>query len=304
MATDLQGFAQLVQSLESMRIVTYCDVGSVAMFLYDYMITFGMEVDLVWSSRWGFMKMAYLSQRYMPFIDTVWLCLHHQTGSNLTPKNCHLLYRIRSWMIILGFANSELILTLRAWAVWNRNKYLAIFLPTLCGTAIIANLVVMGIFLKDLKIGPQPYPDFLGCLVSDSNHILYMCWVILTSYEFVILILMIIPGIEAYRLGGDKALYEVVFRDGILSYIYLFALSTLNVVVVFKLPNSYLNLLASPERVLHCLLSSRVLLHIRAQMTVRQSAWSDGFTNIEFNDETNEPIGFRLHPTNSGLSPR
>lgn len=105
-------------------------------------------------------------------------------------------------------------------------------------------------------------------------------------------------------LGGDKALYEVVFRDGILSYIYLFALSTLNVVVVFKLPNSYLNLLASPERVLHCLLSSRVLLHIRAQMTVRQSAWSDGFTDIEFNDETNEPIGFRLHPTNSGLSPR
>ncbi|EDQ99380.1 uncharacterized protein LACBIDRAFT_316593 [Laccaria bicolor S238N-H82] len=197
-------------------------------------------------------------------------------------------------MIILGFANSELILTLRAWAVWNRNKYLAIFLPTLCGTAIIANLVVMGIFLKDLKIGPQPYPDFLGCLVSDSNHILYMCWVILTSYEFVILILMIIPGIEAY--WAEIRHYMKLFFGTASCLTSTFSLCQLST------SSSYSN--SPPERVLHCLLSSRVLLHIRAQMTVRQSAWSDGFTDIEFNDETNEPIGFRLHPTNSGLSPR
>jgi hypothetical protein len=28
-----------------------------------------MEVDLVWKSKWTFMKALYLVQRYLPFID-------------------------------------------------------------------------------------------------------------------------------------------------------------------------------------------------------------------------------------------
>ena len=30
---------------------------------------FGKEVDLVWKSKWSFMKGLYLFQRYLPFID-------------------------------------------------------------------------------------------------------------------------------------------------------------------------------------------------------------------------------------------
>lgn len=49
-------------------------VAGVAMFLYDYFLTIGMEVDLVWSSKWGFMKVLYLLQRYLPFVDAAILC--------------------------------------------------------------------------------------------------------------------------------------------------------------------------------------------------------------------------------------
>jgi len=41
-------------------------------------ITLGMEVDLVWKSKWNLMKALYLFQRYSPFIDTVWLVLYRQ----------------------------------------------------------------------------------------------------------------------------------------------------------------------------------------------------------------------------------
>ena len=44
-------------------------VAGAAMFLYDYFLTVGMEVDLVWSSKWGFMKVLYVLQRYLPFVD-------------------------------------------------------------------------------------------------------------------------------------------------------------------------------------------------------------------------------------------
>ena len=44
-----------------------------AMFLWDYILTFEMEVDLVWKSKWNFMKGLYLFQRYLPFIEPIFL---------------------------------------------------------------------------------------------------------------------------------------------------------------------------------------------------------------------------------------
>ena len=74
------------------------------MFIWDYILTFTMEVDFVWKSKWNFMKGLYLFQRYLPFIDTVWLILYRQsdvspiffsshfflgqTGGNLTEAIC------------------------------------------------------------------------------------------------------------------------------------------------------------------------------------------------------------------------
>ena len=48
-------------------------------FLWDYIITFGMEVDLVWKSKWTFMKGLYLFQRYLTFVDPVWVILYRQS---------------------------------------------------------------------------------------------------------------------------------------------------------------------------------------------------------------------------------
>jgi len=77
------------------------------MFIWDYILTFRMEVDFVWKSKWNFMKGLYLFQRYLPFIDTVWLVLYRQsdlllifwysiflvqTGANLTETTCRKLY--------------------------------------------------------------------------------------------------------------------------------------------------------------------------------------------------------------------
>jgi hypothetical protein len=50
------------------------------MFIWDYILTFGMEVDLVWKSKWNFMMGLYLFQRYLPFTDLIWLVLSRQSA--------------------------------------------------------------------------------------------------------------------------------------------------------------------------------------------------------------------------------
>jgi len=48
-------------------------------FLWDFTLTFGMEVDLVWKSKWNFMKGLYLFQRYLPFTEAIWLPLYRKS---------------------------------------------------------------------------------------------------------------------------------------------------------------------------------------------------------------------------------
>jgi len=77
------------------------------MFIWDYIVTFGMEVDLIWNWEWTFMKGLYIFQRYLPFIDTAWLVLYCksdafsmffpsffvvETGVSLTKTECRNLY--------------------------------------------------------------------------------------------------------------------------------------------------------------------------------------------------------------------
>jgi hypothetical protein len=60
-------------------------VASSTILIWDYIITFRMEVDLVWKSDWNFMKGLYFFQRYLPFIDTTWLVLYRQSDAFPTP---------------------------------------------------------------------------------------------------------------------------------------------------------------------------------------------------------------------------
>ncbi|KAF9051422.1 hypothetical protein BJ165DRAFT_884459 [Panaeolus papilionaceus] len=66
------------------------------------------------------------------------------------------------------------------------------------------------------------------------------------------------------RLSGTTNLFKAVYRDAVIYYIYLLILSTVNMVITVALPLEYQDLLISMTRCLHCIFTSRALLHIRS----------------------------------------
>jgi hypothetical protein len=46
-----------------------------ALFIYEYFLTFRREVELVWLSRWNIIKVLFLAQRYLPIVDAVLLSM-------------------------------------------------------------------------------------------------------------------------------------------------------------------------------------------------------------------------------------
>ncbi|EDR02701.1 uncharacterized protein LACBIDRAFT_308286 [Laccaria bicolor S238N-H82] len=192
------------------------------MLVYDYFLTLRMEVDLVWLSAWGPMKVLFIVQRYLPFIDAATFTLVHQSSTTINPSVCNKIEKAQGVLSVTGFILSEIILTLRVWAVWKRSKFLGIALSILLLATAAACYVFTGLFQHGLKLSNRPYPEFPGCFITGTNRLVYVNWLALMVYDSVLLVVMIIPGITAYREQGNEGLHAVVYRDGVVFYVYLF----------------------------------------------------------------------------------
>ncbi|KAF8148279.1 hypothetical protein B0H34DRAFT_269153 [Crassisporium funariophilum] len=259
-------------------------VAACSIFLWDYLITIGMEVELIWSSQWSIIKVIYIVQRYLPFIDTIWLTVHYQLGYDLSKTDCRRILSAVGYLYTFGFATSELLLALRAWAVWNHDKRLAVIMSVTYILFWFPDFGYMFLFLRSMQFGQSPFPGFVGCFVTEGSSVLALCWVVVIIWDAFILVLMAIPGIKTYRLGNNQSLLDIIYRDGLIFYIYLFIISSVQIIVIQTLPAGYIILLAACERCLHSILSSRVLLHIRAHVKAREEAthWSlSGLTALQ-----------------------
>lgn len=85
-------------ALESRTIIQsfkYCDMGLLALLLYDYLLTLDMEVSRIWTLRWGVPKILFFSNRYVVpvfvFIDVV-----SQAMPNLSPGLC----KVKKWIAL------------------------------------------------------------------------------------------------------------------------------------------------------------------------------------------------------------
>ncbi|PPQ82095.1 hypothetical protein CVT25_014341 [Psilocybe cyanescens] len=157
--------------------------------------------------------------------------------ASLTPSQCKNLY------VIIG-----LIMTLRTWAVWYRNRYLTIILPVLFVIVWAPDLALLPLFLRSLKfpsfsdvqvaVAERPYPEFQGCLVMQADHLLIYVWAIFMIWD-------------AYHTGGNTALLKATYQQ----------------------------LLITVARSIHSMLTSRVVLNIRVYSKAN-SGWSDGLTDL------------------------
>ncbi|KAH9485512.1 hypothetical protein JR316_0002420 [Psilocybe cubensis] len=276
MESELSNLALIIDAMHGVSMVTRAEVAAAALFVWDYFITIGMEVDLVWTSRWNSIKVLFLIQRYLPFIDTCILTLYR----DLVPRGhdeCTSFQKATGFLYITGFAVSELLLTMRVWAVWNRSKALGYLLPMAFIAVWVPAYVFMFFFANSLQFSKEPpLPGITGCFVIHASNLVIWCWTSLIIWNTITLILMLIPGWRAYKIGVNSTLSTIVYRDGTFYYIYLFILSVLNIVLAIAAAPTRRFVLTSMERCLHSMLATRVILHMRDHARRPQLEWVGG----------------------------
>ncbi|KAJ8075463.1 hypothetical protein PM082_019805 [Marasmius tenuissimus] len=250
--------------LAQSRLSDRMGVCAVALYIYDTILNLDLELGLLWASPWTFVKAMYLLQRYLPFVDSAVVWLYLQSAHE--PGPCRDLTNVYTWSGVVGIALSEGLMTLRVWAVWGRNIYVTVAL----GMAYVGCFTVAGFyawkFLEGIQYSdlPLPLPNWEGCFLAGGNNLEYLIWVMVMVYDTITFIIMMIPVAKAYHGGGKAGVVKVIYQDGIKFFAVLFLCSLVNIILIAT-DARYTSLLTSIQRVLHPLIASRAIIHIRKQ---------------------------------------
>ncbi|KIJ62316.1 hypothetical protein HYDPIDRAFT_114823 [Hydnomerulius pinastri MD-312] len=193
--------------------------------VYDYPLTFGREVELVWKSPRNTIKVVFLISRYLPFFDATVQLLYRNVLADPSPETCKYLIPTQVWLSIFGSNVSEFLFLLRTWAVWEKDRAVGIFLAVTTVTCLALGIYGSLEFLRSLTFVSGS--NIGGCLVLSSSNMLLMDYSAFMVIEAVQLILMLIKSYANYRRERKiSKLTRVVIRDGIMYYLVLFGQGT------------------------------------------------------------------------------
>ncbi|KAJ8093113.1 hypothetical protein PM082_020598 [Marasmius tenuissimus] len=180
------GAGDIIALLGHRELVKIFNVSSAFLFIYDFLLTLGLEVRFIWQARWTFVKILYIVQRYLPFLDSVGLVLYYSFGAGLSPRSCGVLYSLAgceytdsrseaslcrpphfllfphllrlftpplafTGTFAMGIVMSEALLAIRLWAVWGKTPLSGLLIGLLCISCWIPAIAFGGVFLKSLQ---------------------------------------------------------------------------------------------------------------------------------------------------------
>ncbi|GJE99927.1 hypothetical protein PsYK624_162030 [Phanerochaete sordida] len=292
-------------ALEHHQIFAYVNAGSVALPVYDYILTFDREIELVWAADWNLTKLLFFIARYSVFAD-VTLALYHRMGYIISDGICTTTYQATAWLLLWGIAVAELILIVRTWAIWSRDKRVGLGL--LGALAVIwavssfcLNWYLSGVTVKSMV---TIAPPLTGCLITGGNDVLLAFFVLLMGFESAVLGLtaakmaQMLINLRSIARGTAPPVVRSLYRDGILFYVYLFAVAAANLVVLLVVSRDFADLLVTPQRVLHSLLSARLLLNLREASMRSVRVGSDSILTGEPQTSDVEQSGIRMTAAN------
>jgi len=203
------------------------------LFIYDYVLTFHQERALVWTSKWSYGKALFLFIRYTGFLVLGAFFIVEYTTPISQPTCTGLIFLCLALNAAVTLC-AGLVLALRTWALWNRNRICGAFIGVAwCSVTVLVLtfLVISNISLKP-AVGDGAFPDVIGCgaIISPASAAADLKLVIcLATYESVILIMTIFRGLR--YLYNPAPLMLVLFRDAFLASICLLTLTVTDAIV-------------------------------------------------------------------------
>ncbi|XP_006460455.1 hypothetical protein AGABI2DRAFT_117401 [Agaricus bisporus var. bisporus H97] len=254
---------ELAIRLQDARNVNYVNLAGFIIVYFDWLLTFDSEIRLIWSVEGVKMKVLYAFTRYLP-LTYFPLFFHYHFITGHPVSECNKLYQTVGLMFTIAAICAALIVTIRTWAVWGKEKYMTYLL---FGTYTVASVLILVFFILSVEYTTHPVLNLglaLGCNPKFETLYLPAAFVVEAVYDTAILLLMVIRGASHFRQGINSRLSRTVYSDSILFYVYISIISIANFGLLFS-RGGYRVFLLMFQGGARSVLACRIVLRIRVQ---------------------------------------
>ncbi|TDL21270.1 hypothetical protein BD410DRAFT_310614 [Rickenella mellea] len=225
-----------------LRVIKCTTIAAFSIVIWDYFVLLPDEVALIWPARWSLSKSLFVVNRYLAFVDPIMLIYVLLVADDA--QVCATTFQALGYIATLGITFAQWILILRTYAVWGSKRgkpFFALLTVYICTLGV--DFWACHRYLSGVHSNGVPAPGMTGCTLFFENR---LAW-----------------AVQYFRIGGSS-LMTVIYHDGLLYFACILATSITNLVVVLVAPAELHPFLIVVQRVLHSVLCSRILLHIRA----------------------------------------
>lgn len=228
-ATDIVGHVQATRYLTSAGLVV---------LLYDHLLTFSTEVELIWAAHWSVPKAFFLLLRYIvpPSVIIHTHLLSGIANSHFSSIFCVIWYDISMYLGQISVTISNFLVLLHLWNLWERPPLficctLALFTLTTIASIVCTTFVVLATS-HDVY-----YDQALRTCALRARDRMPLLWAPCMAFEIVAFSTMVYNALSRPRsLHTDVG--RILYRDGVAYFLILFSLRLMNLLLAALAPVS------------------------------------------------------------------
>ncbi|KAJ7895559.1 hypothetical protein B0H14DRAFT_2680829 [Mycena olivaceomarginata] len=220
-----------VEIQQQIEISRYLVLVPFTVLVYEYTLTFRLEVERYWGTRLTAGNALFFINRYSALFGTVPILVELLSTTTDPSKAamCHGFQEYHKYFVLLSQILVAVMLIMRTYALYERNKYVL-------ALTVVVTLTVIVFALYILLAGSShdtldPFLKSFGCPSAaphDSNLRLAAAWSGMLIFDVMIFVLTVYKALRHDM--GSGSLFSVLFRDGSMYFGIMIAVNVGNIV--------------------------------------------------------------------------
>ncbi|KAI0330659.1 hypothetical protein GY45DRAFT_1250355 [Cubamyces sp. BRFM 1775] len=250
--------ALLLGALPAIEKTRYAELSSTVIILFDHIITLDQE-----HSHWSLGKVLFLLNRY--YALCIVICLSW--------------FKWQGWTGVITFVIAELILQLRLYALYFRDRRVLACMVSVCLGAAASSAYVMGSGLSHITsvAVTLPHTRSTVCVPSGLPGNFYAFWIPMLISESVLCGLALFRGFQSYRPGSNvfqsgRRIIEILVRDSLSYFVIIFATYLVNAILFLTRPGPEVEIPIGFAVALSVVMSNRLCLNVRGYIRAEHAS--------------------------------
>ncbi|KAG2087335.1 hypothetical protein BD769DRAFT_484678 [Suillus cothurnatus] len=170
--------------------------------VYDWVLTLGQEIELIWRQRWSLMTVLYLVIRYIGIPYSVISAYSNMPPVSVTDAVSNIMNYVINLTNVVVAAMLGVIMISRLYAMYQRSWMMLLFLVIICLAVNIACGAIAVIALEHVVVEELILSGAYICYYKfekDAQLLTSMVWMLNTTWEVLVLCLSVCVAVKHFR---------------------------------------------------------------------------------------------------------